>query len=268
MNSFFRYPGGKGKLSKVILGNLTKFNDVQEYREPFFGGGSIGLNFLSNTYNVKNVWINDKDNGIASIWQSIVYNVDELKDRINQFKPAVDKFYSFKEELLSSNEISVDIGFKKLALHQISYSGLGTKSGSPLGGKNQTSDYKIDCRWSPDSIIKKIDSIHKCLSNFNVKITSGDFSNMLIDNESNNTVVYLDPPYYQKGNELYQFAFTEEDHKRLAECLQKTRYNWVLSYDDCKEIRKLYSWANIQVVNVNYSITTSRTKPELIISKG
>jgi len=49
--------------------------------------------------------------------------------------------------------MSLDVGFKKLAIHQISYSGLGTKSGGPLGGKSQESIYKIDCRWSPKHIV-------------------------------------------------------------------------------------------------------------------
>ena len=56
----------------------------------------------------------------------------------------------------------VDIGFKKLAIHQISYSGLGTMSGGPLGGAGQKSQYKIDCRWSPDASAGKWTNSTRC----------------------------------------------------------------------------------------------------------
>lgn len=272
MNSFFRYPGGKGKLSdiisnKLILLSFYKFKGFiknLEYREPFFGGGSVGLEFLCQTKMVNSVWINDKDNGIISLWNAIVNNPEELKDRIRNFIPTTDNFYSFKEELLKSTDCSVDIGFKKLVLHQISYSGLGTKSGGPLGGQNQKSDYKVDCRWSPFYMIKKIDKIRNILSTLNIKFTSIDFSDLITEN-GENVILYLDPPYYIKGNSLYQFGFSVEDHKRLSELLQKTNHKWILSYDDCEEVRELYRWAEIQKIHVNYTIKTSRMKPELII---
>ena len=47
-------------------------------------------------------------------------------------------------------------GFMKIAVHQLSYSGLGLRSGGPLGGRSQASPYKIDCRWSPEYIYKKM----------------------------------------------------------------------------------------------------------------
>jgi site-specific DNA-adenine methylase len=40
---------------------------------------------------------------------------------------------------------------------------------------------------------------------------------------------------------------------------------WLLSYDDCKEIRKLYDWAGIEKIDVNYSIGGSTKKSELLI---
>ena len=65
----------------------------------------------------------------------------------------------------------------------------------------------------------------------------------------------------------------------MASALKESTNPWVLSYDDCEEIRKLYEWAGIDKVSVSYSITatkdkesgkrSSRAKEELIIySKG
>jgi DNA adenine methylase len=253
--SLFRYPGGKSKLSAKIL---SKINPKKEYREPFFGGGAIGLEVMKKYSHIK-YWINDVDVGIYSIWNAVWENPDELIDLIKSFVPSVDKFYEF-QDYLDNPVAGVETGFKKLAIHQISYSGLGIKSGGPLGGKSQKSKYKIDCRWSPEYLEKQIRVIHALFQSVDLKITCVDYKN-LIDGDA---FIYLDPTYYVKGNDLYQHGFSEEDHGQLAELLKK-KNNWLLSYDDCPEIIRLYSWAKIEEMKLNYSITNSRQKTELLI---
>lgn len=282
MSSFFRYPGGKSKLSNFILKHLDVYykNNDLEYREPFFGGGSIGLKFISSNPQWKKIWINDKDVGISDLWTSVIQYPQELKYLVKNFSPSVELFGIYKKELLEHNDTYIEKdkivqrGFKKLALHQISYSGLGTKSGGPLGGKEQKSKYKIDCRWSPDYICKKIDKLHTLFSKLEIKnnkCTSLDFEELI--KCPGNCFLYLDPPYYIKGNELYQNGFTKDDHNRLADLLKSTEHPWILSYDDCEEIRSLYNWAKIKSTAVNYTITAekvsgkcySRNKFELLI---
>ncbi len=268
--SFFRYPGGKNKLKKIIIKKILPYiNNKTQYREVFFGGGSICLDMIKDN-TIDNIWINDKDIGIACLWTSLISHHQILKEKIIHFTPSVDKFYNIRDELLqlkTQPSDIIDIGFKKLAIHQLSFSGLGTKSGGPLGGKEQKSAYKIDCRWSPDYICKKIDKIHNLLNNIKIykgSCTNLDFEHIINDNHCN-SVLYLDPPYYIKGNELYQYGFTQEDHIRLSNLLYNTKHKWVLSYDDCEEIQELYQWANIQQISASYTISGSRQKTELLI---
>lgn len=277
--SFFRYPGGKRKIKKIIKSKLLELSKPYasqplQYREPFFGGGSIGLLFLSESATTNNIWINDKDKALCCLWNCIINYHDELIVLIKSFIPTVDKFYSIKKELLELEIIPIeknkilDIALKKLAIHQMSFSGLGTKSGGPLGGKEQKSQYGIDCRWSPDYITKKISHLSELFSKIKIEqlsCTNLDFQN-IIDDDSYNSLIYLDPPYYIKGNELYQHGFSENDHQRLMQSLKKTKHTWLLSYDDCPEIRELYSWANIEELDVKYSISGPTKKSELLIS--
>lgn len=254
-----------------------------QYREPFFGGGSIGMKLLNDNPDISNIWINDKDIGIASLWTSVIRYVDDLQAQVRDFKPSVQAFYDIKAELMSLQSMPkqkskiVDIGFKKLAIHQISYSGLGTKSGGPLGGEKQQSQYKIDCRWSPEYICKKAKKLHEKFAGIAVheeSCTNLDFADVVNPNKQD-SIIYLDPPYYVKGNDLYQHGFTKEQHERLAEVLKASTHAWVLSYDDCPEIREMYSWAAFQSVTVKYSITATKdaetgdrmstAKPELLI---
>jgi len=280
-----RYPGGKSKLRDQIAMRLAEQagHDGLEYREPFFGGGGIGLKLLSDTRDMTRLWINDKDIGIACLWTAVIRHPDKFKERVRGFQPSVEAFYELRHELTTVSAMPtepariVDLGFQKLAIHQTSYSGLGTKSGGPLGGAGQKSRYKIDCRWSPDCVCQKVDKLHDLFAGIKVRgncCTNLDFAEVIEDTRCRG-LLYLDPPYYIKGNDLYQHGFTGEDHARLANALRDTEHAWVLSYDDCQEVRQLYEWANVEPLDVNYSITAikdkdtgnrlSRTKTELLI---
>lgn len=279
-----RYPGGKSKLRKQIIIRIAKMFDGEEYVEPFFGGGSVGLNVLKDI-NVKKIWINDLDLGVASLWTSVIRFPEMLKKVVTEFEPSVELFDKFKDLLqtrphLKIPEEVVNWGLMKLAIHQISYSGLGVKSGGPLGGRDQKSKYKIDCRWSPSYICKRIDEYHKMFSEVEVRYnccSSRDF--LAVIDGWKDFIFYLDPPYFVKGRDLYQYGFSNNDHFVLADLLKSTTCKWILSYDDCEEIRELYSWAHIEEIEqVSYSITAlknketgermSRNKSELLITKG
>jgi DNA adenine methylase len=276
----FRYPGGKTKISKIICDRINaeyQLYNCTSYVEPFFGSGAIGFRLLDNNL-INNIWINDLDNGIASIWNTILYDKDSLIRIINNYEPKVEDFYNFKEKLLSKNNCTswtdLEYAFMKIAIHQMSFSGLGSMAGSPIGGKNQLGKdgspkkYTVDCRWSPKTLEKNINRCYEYLSKSNIlhgKCTSLHYDKVLssCDDES---YIYLDPPYYEIGNSLYQHSFDTREHIRLANML-KEKENWLLSYDNSDFIRNLYKWANIEEVKIKYTITNNTNNcQELLIS--
>jgi len=239
-----------------------------EFASPFFGAGGMEFHLFALAP-LESVWINDIDKGIAAIWTAVVQSPKELCAKVKDFEPSVAHFELFKRELTSGlrNEDVVDLAFKKIAIHQMSYSGLGTMSGGPLGGTQQSSKYPIDCRWSPAHICKTIKKAHAMLSAMSVRdgaCSSLDFGKLI--QNSGKRFLYLDPPYYVKGPELYQFSFKRKDHTRLANALKKTKNPWLLSYDDHQVIRELYDWAHILEIPISYTINTSRKKVELLIA--
>ena len=213
-----RYPGSKSRISRLIvkalLSNPFLLTDKVEYREPFFGSGSVGIELLKQKPTLKSIWINDLDSNLMSLWDSIINTPDELIQQISDFQPSLESYESIKKH--DNNSLS------KLALHQLTYSGLG-RMGSCLGGRKQTSEYKIDCRWNADVLIKRVNEYHQLLSGLNVKSTNLDFEDVILD-ESQFSVLYLDPPYFKNGQQLYQHSFTQEDHSRLAETLKTVSY--------------------------------------------
>jgi DNA adenine methylase len=279
--ALFRYPGCKGKVSKVISTSLAKYAEDHpeaEYREPFFGAGGIGFELLKNEYPEK-VWFNDRDLTICAVWNSIYQNPEELKERLEAFTPSVDAYFEFKEFLLKISEPGdldnyplTEIAFKKIACHQMSYSGLGTKAGGPIGGVGQKSNYGVGCRYSVKTLFKNIAKIRELIQHrFTHQTdfcTALDFEEVIHD-QSCPAFLYLDPPYYEKGPDLYQFSFDQSDHERLAVALKGCQHPWLLSYDDHPEVVRLYEgWAVISTLNFTYTINAKNggvKKRELLI---
>lgn len=279
-----RYPGAKERLWKQLRRYMPIWSTgplfvpkCVEYREPFFGSGKVGKYFIQSIRNRDSrIWLNDKNWGIACLWNAVCQCPDGLIDQIRSFKPSPEAFYEFQEHEASGVWRRMDpvrVGFEKVALHRLSWGGLGGMAGGPLGGANQRSEYNIEVRWNPPKLICAILQWHNLLSSLpNLRITSYDFSRLFEDCHQD-TFMYLDPPYVAKGEELYYESMEESDHRRLAQCLEQYPGEWVLSYDDHPLVRELYGgWSNISGYGVQYSTATARgqlraTKTELAITK-
>jgi len=263
---FIRYPGSKAKLGPNIIRHVPVQHFVENgmfakpldcYCEPFFGSGAIAWDLLPAICTTRTrVVVNDKDPGIAALWRAVHDEPKELVRKIRDFTPSAEKFFEFKEQ---DGDLGIDpvrLGFQKLALHQMSFSGLGYKAGGPLGGRSQDGQYKPDCRWNPVRIAAKVLDCHRLMKSVRLfEIHCEDFAATL-GRLPASAFAYLDPPYYKKGDELYRHSMADEDHARLAAVLQGAAYRWILSYDDHERIRQLYSWAHISSFEMTATIDT------------
>jgi len=59
------------------------------------------------------------------------------------------------------------------------------------------------------------------------------------------TLIYLDPPYYVKGRDLYHDFHDQKDHSGVAEFVMTgiNRQRWIVSYDNVPPIPALYKGA-------------------------
>ena len=80
---------------------------------------------------------------------------------------------------------------------------------------------------------------------------------------------YLDPPYLiksslygKKGN-----AHKDFNHEALATLLLN-RKNWVLSYNDCEEIRAFYKGFRIVIPEWKYGMSNDKASKEILILSG
>lgn len=268
MISLIRYPGSKAKLTRQIMRwfpdevmmELLSTQRPIEYREPFFGAGAVGFDVLAKIDPDCAVWLNDKDPWMVALWKTVRDNPDSLVKRCNKFVPTAEWFYKFKDSDGDPSVADEQAAFRKLALHRMSYSGMGFKAGGPIGGKKQTNaTYDVGCRWNPENIKKQVAVASKRLRKFTrIKFTCGDFGPLLCG-AAPSTFIYLDPPYYEKGPELYKFSMTDDDHVRLAGMVRGLCCRWALSYDDHARVRELYAGCEFRDLHVTYTTATART---------
>ena len=273
--SNIRYPGSKHKLRGEIIkffppefiAEMFSGHESLTYVEPFFGSGAVGWEILSELKPRSWVVINDLDYSLMCLWNSVRQQPEELIDKIRCAQLSHAIFAEYKSEDGDRDIDIVESGFRKLLLHQMSFSGLGAKAGGPIGGASQSNEkYNIRARWNPVEQISKVRERHKLMKQFQMKLHCEDFEKLISDYDSPHTLFYCDPPYVDKGEQLYKFSFGNKDHTRLLMALAKIRGKFVVSYDDHPAVRILYSDYTIRETDIIYSIAGARKNHELIIT--
>lgn len=236
-----RYPGGKNKLS-VFIAHLCAENNIRDYYiEPYSGGASVALYLLFEKY-VNNIIINDKDKSIYAFWFSILNFNDEFCALIRDTPLTIEEWKKQKE--IQKNKESVDIlklGFSTFYLNRTNRSGI--INAGVIGGLEQKGNYLMDCRFNKTDLINRIKLIGS--RNENITLTNKDavvlIDEINHDDKFNNCLLYLDPPYYNKGNTLYMNHYLPNDHKLVSNRIKEIKkINWVVSYDNVSEIKSLY----------------------------
>lgn len=73
----------------------------------------------------------------------------------------------------------------------------------------------------------------------NIVVENQDFETLIRHYDRPDTFFYADPPYYST-EAMYAVGFGWEDHVRLRNTLKSIKGTFLLSYNDCSEIRGLY----------------------------
>jgi len=242
-----RYPGSKRRLAKYI-NEMICANNLQPdlFVEVFAGGASLSLQLLRNE-TVQQIGLIEKDPLVAAFWKVVFSKdgADWLISRIKEMEVTLERWRELK------NTVPRDQRERALAclyLNRTSFSGILAPSSGPLGGYEQQSDYLIDCRFTKDTIIKRIEQAsalrNKVAFVWQVDWTDGLKRIVQRQEEgklSQNAFFYFDPPFFNKAEKLYNYYFTNDDHTKLRDAIVNFEQNWVLSYDYCDKVEELYT---------------------------
>jgi DNA adenine methylase len=73
----------------------------------------------------------------------------------------------------------------------------------------------------------------------NVVVENQDFETLIKHYDRPDSFFYADPPYFSSEG-MYEVGFGWDDHVRLRDTLKNIKGKFLLSYNDCEEIRELY----------------------------
>jgi len=248
-----RYPGGKRKLSnyiKLVLRQNGLFG--AQYVEPYAGGAAVALALLFDGY-ASHIHINDLSRSVYAFWYAVLYETESLCTRIRSTAVTIDEWYRQRAIQERACEASLlDLGFSTFFMNRTNRSGIIT--GGVIGGKNQDGPYKLDARYNAEDLIARIRRAARHLSQ--ISIYNEDAMDLITGTLSDlpgSALVYLDPPYYSKGRDLYDNQYEDEDHKRVSDVVANIDQNWIVTYDDTPEIVQLYKGYRHIVYHLNYS---------------
>ena len=264
MKSPLRYPGGKTRAVKTIMEFIPE--DCGELCSPFLGGGSVELALAEKGIKVHGY---DLFEPLTWFWKALLESPQELARVVGSFRKdhslfelndikvkglLKEDFTKIREELREESKYSITNAAKFYAINRSSFSG-ATFS----GGWSQRAAY---ARFTNSSVER--------VRNFkepNLSVKCEGFKESI--SKHPDTFLYLDPPYMlgKKSDKLYGDKGSTHsgfDHDGLHSLLTK-RSNWVLSYNDCDDIRDLYRDYNIVEAKWSYGMNKSKKSSELLI---
>lgn len=269
VRSLLRYPGGKAKAMPFLL---ERFPDgIEDWREPFFGGGSVTIGFLQSpkSKDCKKFVVGDLYSGVYGFWKGIQENpqgvIEKVYEYMKEFMPnqaegarlfmetngnvedavvaqAIKEgkaFWDWSRNLDKKSLAMVEQAARFFIINRTSFSGM-----SDAGSMTNDQLFKFK-----PSDIEKAYELSKLLQP--VEILNASFEVTMNGVDDERSFIFLDPPYFQQsadgtGGGMYGGVGAESTHNgfphdKLRDLLLETRCKWIMTYDDSIAVRKWYS---------------------------
>ena len=233
----FPYIGGKVKMKEKIYELIPEH---KVWCEPFLGGASITLNKKPSMVEV----INDVNNDIVDFFLTVKNHHDEIYDYLLNipysrylYQETLKKWKTGWRPTKKIEKVAIWFFLQRAA-----FSGTFGRGFGCSGVRNPAASFSL----SVDNLFKIRDRLRKVI------IENKDYGEIISFFDSENTVFYLDPPYWidQKVVNDYYPGGQNFDHYRLADILNKIKGKAILSYYEHPELEKLYSTWNKKVYNM------------------
>lgn len=139
----------------------------------------------------------------------------------------------------------------------------GIVKGGPIGGHSQNGRYNISARFNKKTLCHRIERIYQLGDRITLtNLEASHFCSLIADGkycDTGNSLIFLDPPYYEQGRNLYSSFATDRIHSLIAERLtSESKWKWILTYDEAPQINNLYP--PDKVMKYEYEIAYSANK--------
>lgn len=263
-----RYPGGKGRLGPW-LSRVMRHNRMSGgcYVEPYAGGGGVATYLLTRGY-VDHIMINDLDPAIHAFWWSVLHDTDAFVELVRRTPVTIESWERQKAVHGKLQDHSTtEVGFATFFLNRTNRSGILT--GGVIGGKKQLGNFSIDARFNKTDLIDRIREIASLKRH--ISLFCEDAVELIVGLKgelSGRSLIYLDPPYFHKGKQLYRKYYKPKDHDVIRTTIGQIDTPWIMTYDNCPEIRNLYDVCQSAEFSMRYSVSGKRTAGSEILFYG
>jgi len=147
---------------------------------------------------------------------------------------------------------SLELGFSTFFLNRTNRSGI--IGAGVIGGQQQNGNWKIDARYSKHDLIQRIQKVARFRHRISVyNLDAAVFLRTEVPKLPKETFIYLDPPYYVKGEGLYENFYKDEDHTGIAALVSNLNTPWIVSYDYHPRLLELYDQFENMIYQLSYS---------------
>jgi len=248
------YIGGKRLLSRRLVPMIEKIPH-SIYAEPFIGMGGI---FFRRRVIPKTEIINDRSGDVVNLFRILQRHYPQF---IEVLKFQITSRREF-ERLAKVNPLTLtdlERAARFLYLQRTSFSG-------KVAGRTFGISLERGARFNLMRLLPLLEDIHERLSA--VIIENLDWADFINRYDRENTLLYLDPPYFGVENYYGKDLFSRDQFSHLATRLERIKGKFILSINDVPEIRRLFANFTILEADVNYSCGSNHNHKatELIIT--
>lgn len=217
MNSFIGWIGGKRSLREKIIKEFPQ--NFNKYVEVFGGAGWV---LFAREKHAKEEVFNDMNSNLINLYRCVKYHAEELQKELEFILVSREQFLDYKEQIAMRGLTDIQRAARYFILIKTSF-GCKMSEFSQRGiNLMKASDYLFEIQKRLKQVTIENESYEKIIKRYDKK----------------DTLFYLDPPYF--GTERYYKTDFETEHNNLANALKNIKGKFLLSYNDCEEIRELY----------------------------
>ena len=245
--------GNKSPILHILYAMFPEKHD--RYIEPF--GGSCAV-LLGKRKKDKFEVYNDYNHNLTNLFRVMIFRPNAFKIELGFCHLNSRDFFEEWKRRINTEDFKNPYFEEELKLTQVLYDIDVAKAVLEIQNRIENDcdlhraatflklirhSYSSSCKSfasQPFDISKLYDGIEQLAIRMNNAVVENqDFETLIKHYDREDSFFYCDPPYFS-SEYVYDCGFTWEDHVRLHDALVNAKGKWLLSYNDCPEIRELY----------------------------
>lgn len=247
-----QYIGGKKQLAQRLASIIEQIPHAL-YAEPFVGMGGV---FFRRRLIPKGEVVNDRSGDVVTLFRILQRHYPQFMETL-KFQITSRREFERLSACDPGTLTDLERAARFLYLQRLAFGGkvVGRNFGVPYEGRS---------RFDLNRLGPVLEDVHERLGG--VVIESLDWSAFLERYDRPETLFYIDPPYFGSEGDYGASAFARADFATMAERLERLTGRFVLSLNDCPEVRETFAAFRMFDVPLTYTLQSGhKDVRELII---